>query len=78
MALVPAIKQTKQTSLDSYSRPSTRLARKEVEAKGTGEAASGPKTRRGWGWTKEALPKLKLKKRADKKPRSLGEHPGLQ
>ena len=33
---------TKQTSLDSYSRPTTRLARKEAGAKGPIKAAAGP------------------------------------
>ena len=33
---------TKQTSLDSYSRPTTRLARKEAGAKGPIKAATGP------------------------------------
>ena len=33
---------TKQTSLDSYSRPTKRLARKEARAKGPIKAAAGP------------------------------------
>ena len=49
MAPALAVKQTKQTSLDSYSRPSTRLAMKEVKARRTREAASRPKTRQGMG-----------------------------
>ena len=37
--MAPSGRITKQTSLDSFSRPSTRLARKEAKAKGSGETS---------------------------------------
>ena len=66
-ALAPATKQTKQTSLDSYSRPSMRLARKEVGAKRIGEATPGvhsrPKMRRGVGPDEVGPTKAKAKEK---------------
>ena len=82
MALAPAIKQTKQTSLDSYSRPSTRLTRKEVEAKRIGEATPGmhsrPKMRRRVGPDEVGPTEAKVKEKGKQKSWSLEEHLGLQ
>ena len=51
--MAPPVKAKKQTSLDSYSRPSTRLAKKETKAKGPGgaapEASNRPKSKQRKG-----------------------------
>ena len=44
---VPPRKGPRQTSIDSYSRPSTRLARKEAEGKETRAAKSGSRQKAG-------------------------------
>lgn len=64
----PPGKATKQTSLDLYSRPSTRLAKKEARAKGPGEAApdapSRPKSSKEAGSSNTVPVKGKTKRRA--------------
>jgi len=69
----PASRATNQTSLESYSRPSTRLARKEARVKRPGEATldahSGLKSRREVG-SNEAGPsraKVKVKGKSKQK-----------